>query len=113
MGRLCALGIARALYLSGVLYLLKCKFCGEALVVGKSKTKFRYKFNNYKSKHRAFTKGDQKVRQKLFQAHYCLGSHNGIEDWKFAVFKQCETHAQLKETEILWQHRLKIFYLKH
>ena len=33
-----------------VLYLLKCKVCGEAPYVGKAKTKFRYRFNNYKSK---------------------------------------------------------------
>ena len=31
-----------------VLYLLKCKVCGEAPYVGKAKTKFRYRFNNYK-----------------------------------------------------------------
>ena len=33
-----------------VLYLLKCKVCGEAPYVGKAKTRFRYRFNNYKSK---------------------------------------------------------------
>ena len=32
-----------------VLYLLKCKVCGEAAYVGKAKTNFRYSFNNYKS----------------------------------------------------------------
>ena len=37
-----------------VLYLLKCKVCGGVPYVRKAKTKFRYKFNNYKSKHRAF-----------------------------------------------------------
>ena len=37
-----------------VLYLLKCKVCGKAPYVGKAKTKFRYRFNNYKSKHRDF-----------------------------------------------------------
>ena len=36
-----------------VLYLLKCKVFGEVLYVGKAKTKFRYRFNNHKSKHRA------------------------------------------------------------
>ena len=39
-----------------VLYLLKCKVCGEVPYVGKAKTKFRYKFDKYKSKHRAFRK---------------------------------------------------------
>ena len=41
-----------------VLYLLKCKVCGEVPYVGKAKTKIRYRFNNYKSKHRAFRKGN-------------------------------------------------------
>ena len=33
-----------------VLYLLKCKVCGEVLYFGKTETKCRYRFN-YKSKH--------------------------------------------------------------
>ena len=88
-----------------VLYLLKWKVCGGVLYVGKSKTKFRYRFNNYKSKHRAFRKGNQKVPQKRFHAHYCLDGHSRIDDW---VFEQCETHEQSKEMEpfSFWQHRL-------
>ena len=49
-----------------VLYLLKCKVCGEAPYVGKAKTTFRYRFNNYKSKHRAFTKGNRKYPRNVF-----------------------------------------------
>ena len=73
--------------------------------VGKAKTKFRYRFNN-KSKHRAFRKGNQKVPQKRFLAHYCLDAHSGIDDWNFVNFEQCETHEQLKERETFRQHRL-------
>ena len=94
-----------------VLYLLKCKICGEVPYVGKAKTKFRYRFNNYKSKHRAFRKGNRKVPQKLFHTHYCLDGHSGIEDWYFLIFEQCKTHVQLKARETFWQHRLKTFYL--
>ena len=71
-----------------VLYLLKCKVCGEVPYVGKAKTKFRYRFNNYKSKHRAFRKGNRKVPQKLFHTHYCLDGHSSIEDWDFVIFEQ-------------------------
>ena len=92
------------------LYLLKCKVCGEVSYVGKAKTKFRYRFNNYKSKHRAHGKGNRQVPRKLFHTHYCLDGHSGNEDWDFVIFEQCKTHAQLKEREIFWQHRLKIFY---
>ena len=90
--------------------LLKCKVCVEGFYVGKAKIKFRYRFNNDKSKHRAFRKGNRKVPQKLFHTHYCLDGHSGIEDWDFVIFEQCETHAQLKERETFWQHRLKTFY---
>ena len=90
-----------------VLYLLKCKICGKVLYVGKAKTKFRYRFDNYKSKHRAFRKGNRKVPQKLFHIHYCLDGHSGIEDWDFEqCFEQCKTHTQLKERETFWQQRL-------
>ena len=41
------------------LYLLKYKVCGEVPYVGKVKTKFRYRFNNYKSKHKAFRKSNR------------------------------------------------------
>ena len=83
---------------------------GEAPYVGKAKTKFRYRFNNYKSKHRAFRKGNRKIPQKLFHNHYCMDGHLGIDDWDFTLFEQCETHKQLKERETFWQHRLKTFY---
>ena len=33
-----------------VLYLIKCKVCGEAPHIGKAKTRFRYRSNNYKRK---------------------------------------------------------------
>ena len=46
----------------------------------KEKNKFRYRFNNYKSKHRAFRKGNLKIPQKLFNDHYCLDGHLGIDD---------------------------------
>ena len=63
-----------------VLYLLKCKVCGEVPYVGKAKTTLRYSFNNYNSKHKAFKKGNRKVLQKLFHTHYCLDGYSGTED---------------------------------
>ena len=85
------------------------KLCGEAPYVGKAKTKFRYRFNNYKSNHRAFRKGNRKIPLKCFCDHYCVDGHLGIHDWDL-VFEQCETHKQLKGRETFWQHQLKIFY---
>ena len=75
-----------------VLYLLKCKVCGEVRNVGEAKTKFQYRFNNYQSKHRAFRKGNQKVPQKLFHIHFSLNVNSSIEDWDFVIFEQCKTN---------------------
>ena len=93
-----------------MLYVLKCEACGEVLYVGKAKAKFRYKFSNYKSKHRAFRKGNEKAPQISFQARYCLDGFSEIHDWDFVIFEQCETHEQLKERETFWRHRLRTFY---
>ena len=79
--------------------LLKCIVCGEVSYVGKEKARFQYRFNNNKSKHRAFRNGSRKVPQKSFHTHYCLDGHRGIEVWDFVIFEQCKTHAQLKEGE--------------
>ena len=83
---------------------------GEAPYIGKAKTKFRYRFNNCKSKYRVFRRGNGKLSQKPFHGHYCLDGHLGIDDWDFTLFEQCKTHKQLKDRETFWQHRLKKFY---
>ena len=41
---------------------------------------------------------------------HSLLPYNGIDDWNFVSFEQCETHEQLKEREIFWQHILKTFH---
>ena len=63
------------------LYLLRCKVCGQAPYIGKAKTKSRYSFNNYKSKHGASSKGNPKIPQKRFHDHYCLDGPLGIDNW--------------------------------
>ena len=68
--------------LENVLWLLKCKVCVEVPYVGKAKTNFRYRFNNSKSKHRAFRKSNWKVPHKLFHTHYCL---DGIAALKIGI----------------------------
>ena len=55
-----------------MLYLLKCQICGEVSFVGKAKTKFCYRFNNYESTHRAFRNGKRKVPRKSFHTIYLL-----------------------------------------
>ena len=59
-----------------VLCPLKCKVYGGVAYVGKTKTKFRYRFNNYKSKNRTSKKGNRKVPHSH---HYCLDGHLRID----------------------------------
>ena len=74
---------------------MKSKKCGETPSVGKAKTKFRYRFNGKKNKHRAYRKGNRRILQKLFHDHYCVDGHLGIDNWGLTLFQQCETHKQL------------------
>ena len=90
-----------------VVHLLKYRICGEAPYVGKENTKFKARFNNYKSAHRSYRK-KSKVSQQRFHEHYGQHSHNEIDDCKFILIEQCEIHKQLRET--FWQHKLRTFY---
>ena len=69
-----------------VLYLLRSKICDDTPYVGKAKTKFRLRFNNFKSEHRSFRKGKQNVPQKRFHSHYVQECCKGIDDWEVTLF---------------------------
>ena len=79
--------------LEKVLYLPRCKICDDTPYVGKAITKFRLRFNNYKSKHRSFRKG----KQKRFHSHYIQDCYRTVDDWEVTLFEKCETHKQLKK----------------
>ena len=93
-----------------VLYFLRCKICDDTPYVGKAKTKFPLRFNNYKSKHWSFRKRKQNVPQKRFHSHHIQDCHRGIDGWEVTLFDECETNKQLKVRETFWQHKLKTFY---
>ena len=80
-----------------VLFLPRCKICDDIPYVGKAKTKFRVRFNNYKSKHRPFRKGKQNVPQKRFHSHYIQDCHRAIDDWEVTLSEKCETTNNLKK----------------
>ena len=93
-----------------VAYLLRCRICGKAPYVCKTNTKFKARFNNYKSAQ-SFYRKKREVSQQRLNEHYGQHSHNGVDDWQFTLTEKCETHEGLKETETFWQHRLKRFTL--
>ena len=69
-----------------VAYLLRCKVCLEPLYVGKEKTKFRGRFNNYKSANRFYRKKPKESQQR-FHKQYGKHIHDGIDDWQFTLIE--------------------------
>ena len=100
-----------------VIYLFECKQCQYRFpYVGSTKTKFRYRINNYKSIHRKFRKKyvekDQAIiikkselKQKLFHKHYCSEGHQGIENWKVTLIDQVEDLDSPRKKELYWINR--------
>ena len=93
-----------------MLYLLKYKGCGAVFYVEKARTKFRYRFTNCKSKHRAFRKCKMKVTRERSHTHYCLDGYTGTNGWDILILEQYEVYEQLKERETFWQHGIETFY---
>ena len=86
--------------------------CGEQ-DTGSTKTKFRSRANNYKSKQRKFVnKGavpKQALKQRRFHADYCSDRHNGIEDWVITLIDSAETLKELRKKELYWMYKLKTY----
>ena len=101
-----------------VIYLFECKQCQYRFpYVGSTKTKFRYRINNYKSTHRKFRKKyvekdmavvikKSELKQKLFHEHYCSEGHQGIENWSVTLIDQVEDLDSLRKKELYWINRL-------
>ena len=79
-------------------------------MIGKAKTKFCLRSNNYKSKHQSFRKGKQNIPQKCFHSHCIQYCYRGVDDSEVILFEKSETHKQHKERGTFWQHKLKTFY---
>ena len=62
---------------NNVVYLFSCKACLKQYT-GSTKS-FRSRFNNYKSAHRSFSKGNT-VKLASFHAHFEDDKHHGISD---------------------------------
>ena len=99
------------------MYLFECNQCSYRLpYVSSTKTKFRYRINNYKSTHRNFRKEyvekdltvvikKSELKQKLFYEHYCSEVHQGIESWSVRLV-EVEDLAPLRKKELYWINRL-------
>ena len=83
--------------------------------VGSTITKFRTRFNNYKSKHRKFRENylegvHSEVEQKIFHQHYCQGEHIGEDNWSIKLIDKSVNLPKVRRKERFWQHKLNTFY---
>ena len=100
------------------IYLLECKQCEYHFpYVGSTKTKFRYRINNYKSTHKKFRKKyvekdlaivikKNELKQKIFHKHYCSEGHQVTENWSVTLTDQVEDLDSLRKKELYWINRL-------
>ena len=79
-------------------YLIEYEICGKQYT-GSTKTKFKFRENNYKIKQRKFVKKEavskQALKQKRFHEHYCSDRHNGIQDWVITLIDSTGTLKEL------------------
>ena len=90
-----------------VVYLVQCKTC-NIQYVGSASTKFRQRFNNYKSCFRKCNSG-QIAPQMSFHSHFCQSDHHGMEDWSYILIDQTQTFQTLRQREQFWQEKLQTF----
>ena len=101
---------------TNVIYLMQCKVCALQYV-GSTINKFRYRFNNYKSKHTQYRykfsnstlQTGNLIQQASFHSHFCQSDHNGLSDWSVKLIDQAHDEGSLRRQESFWQHKLKTF----
>ena len=82
---------------TNVVYLLSCKTC-SAQYVGSCTTKFRLRFNNYKSSN-----GRHKVKtvpQQHLHDHFDQPDHHGFQDFEFTIIDQGNSLECLRKRDI-------------
>ena len=101
-----------------VIYLFECKKCQYRFrYVVSTKTKFRYRMNNYKSTNRRFRKKyaekglaiairKSELKQKLFHKHYGSEGHQSIENWSVTLIDQVEDLDSLRKKKLYWINML-------
>ena len=90
-----------------VIYLITCKKCKKQYV-GSFITRFRIRFNNYRSCHRKFCRGHS-VIQVSFHAHFTLDGHCGIDHWEIILIDKGRNKQETGKKEPFWQYKLDTF----
>ena len=96
-----------------VIYLFTCMICDKQYV-GSTTTKFRLRFNQYKSNMTKYLKGQHgaKVKQEKLFEHFCTENHDRtLKSMKVQIIDHCDPQDQDKR-EFFWEHTLDTHYPK-
>ena len=93
-------------------YLIECQICGEQYI-GRTKTRFSSRENNYKSTQRKVLNKEavpkQSLKEKRFSEHYWHYWHNGIENWVITLIDCADALKELGRKELYWMYKLKTY----
>ena len=94
---------------SNVVYLLKSKIC-EKQYVGSTVTKFRSRFNRYKSNINLYGKGQMGFMQKPLIIHFISNKRNSShKDIKVQIIDYCDPNNP-ERREDFWIYHLDIIF---
>ena len=97
------------MYIYIYIYIYICKGCKAFSKQYTGSTEiFRSRFNNYKSAHRNYIKGNT-VKKASFHAHFENEKHHGMRDWKITLIDQTESVDDLRRRESFRQYELDTF----
>ena len=99
-----------------VVYLLQCTCCNKKYV-GSTKTKFRQRFNVYKSYFRTYKQKrlsgnlhtGKPVPQASFFSHFFEQDHRGEFSVKISIIDGAGDVYSLRRKELFWQYKLGVF----
>ena len=92
-----------------VVYLLTCRICKKQYT-GSTITRFRERFNQYKSNLKLYGEGRRDFKQKKLLEHFYSHDHHGTHnDMIVQIIDFCDPNDQEKR-ENFWMHKLRTLY---
>ena len=96
--------------------MLQCTCCDKKYI-GSTITKFRQRFNTYKSYFRAYAKKQQEgtlgvgkqIPQASFFSHFFEAGHNGKLTVSVSFIDGASNVYNLRRRELFWQYKLRTF----
>ena len=91
------------------MHLLTCKICKKQYV-GSTITKFRLRFDRYKSNINLYGEGRRNFEQQKLIKYFCRENYNGThQDISVKIFGICARNDQEKQ-ENFWMNKLRTLY---